>query len=145
MYLNKHNAQYISRANYSSLIYRFCEPLMSSYGEKIASEGENRVRMLDSDLQEEEEACIIKWRISSSHRGAHVLKRMFSQFIKEIVEGMIGYVHLPTIMSKLLSDNGSQEFGDFKLTILGMLGTYGFERRILVCAKYCQKHFLRLF
>jgi hypothetical protein len=35
-------------------------------------------------------------------------------------------------MSKLLSDNGSQEFGDFKITILGMLGTYGFERRILV-------------
>ena len=46
---------------------------------------------------------------------------------------MIGYVRLPTIMSKLLSDNGTQEFGDFKLTILGMLGTYGFERRILVC------------
>lgn len=48
---------------------------------------------------------------------------------------MIGYVHLPTIMAKLLSDNGSQEFGDFKPTILGMLGTYGFERRILV--KFC--------
>lgn len=27
------------------------------------------------------------------------------------------------------------EFGDFKLTILGMLGIYGFERRILDTAK----------
>ncbi|KAK4406643.1 hypothetical protein Sango_0670800 [Sesamum angolense] len=38
-------------------------------------------------------------------------------------------------MWKLLSDNGNQEFGDFKLTILGMLGTYDFERRILDAAK----------
>lgn len=81
---------------------------------------------------EDEEEVIINWRISKSHKGAHILRKLFSQFIKEIVEGMIGYVRLPTIMSKLLSDNGSQEFGDFKLTILGMLGTYGFERRILV-------------
>ncbi|KAL5792140.1 hypothetical protein ACOSP7_000734 [Xanthoceras sorbifolium] len=118
------------------LLDSFCEPLMGSYGDKIASEGENHARMLESlDLQEEEEACVIKWRISTSHRGAHILKKLFSQFIKEIVEGMIGYVRLPTIMSKLLSDNGSQEFGDFKLTILGMLGTYGFERRILDTAK----------
>lgn len=80
----------------------------------------------------EDEACVIKWKILKSHKGAHVLRKLISQFIKEIVEGMIGYVRLPTIMSKLLSDNGSQEFGDFKVTILGMLGTYGFERRILV-------------
>lgn len=43
-----------------------------------------------------------------------------------------GYVRLPTIMSKLLSNNGSQVFGDFKLIIMGMLGSYGFEKRILV-------------
>lgn len=76
----------------------------------------------------------IKWRIPRSDTaGTHILRKLISQFIKEIVEGMIGYVRLPTIMTKLLSDNGTQEFGDFKLTILGMLGTYGFERRILVC------------
>ncbi|TXG63103.1 hypothetical protein EZV62_010097 [Acer yangbiense] len=118
------------------LLDSFCEPLMGSYGDERASEVENHARMKESlDSQEEEEACIIKWRISASHRGAHIFKKLFSQFIKEIVEGMIGYVRLPTIMSKLLSDNGSQEFGDFKLTILGMLGTYGFERRILDTAK----------
>lgn len=71
-------------------------------------------------------------RISKSHKSDDIFRKLFSQFIKEIVEGMIGYVRLPVIMSKLLSDNGRQEFGDFKLTILGMLGTYGFERRILV-------------
>ncbi|KAJ0054037.1 hypothetical protein Pint_00669 [Pistacia integerrima] len=106
-------------------------------GDERTSEGENDSKMLEDPLclQEDEEACIIKWRISKSHRGAYILRKLFSQFIKEIVEGMIGYVHLPTIMSKLLSDNGSQEFGDFKLTILGMLGTYSFERRILDTAK----------
>jgi hypothetical protein len=82
--------------------------------------------------QNDEGTFKIEWRISKSHKGARTLRKLLSVFIKEIVEGMIGYVRLPTIMMKLLSDNGSQEFGDFKLTILGMLGTYDFERRILV-------------
>lgn len=81
---------------------------------------------------EDKETCIVKWKISKFHKGAHILRKLLSQFIKEIVEGMIGYIRVPVIMSKLLSDNGSQEFGNFKVTILGMLGTYGFERRILV-------------
>ncbi|XVF33081.1 hypothetical protein REPUB_Repub17cG0137500 [Reevesia pubescens] len=118
------------------LLDSFCEPLMGSYRDERVSEKENHVGMLVESLgSQEEEECIIKWRIPKSHKGGHVLRKLFSQFIKEIVEGMIGYVRLPTIMSKLLSDNGSQEFGDFKLTILGMLGTYGFERRILDTAK----------
>lgn len=104
------------------LLDSFCEPLTEStkQGNKAESFSGHEVE---------------KWKISKSVRGARVMKRLFSLFIKEIVEGMIGYVHLPTIMSKLLSDNGNQEFGDFKLTILGMLGTYGFERRILDTAK----------
>ena len=107
---------------------------MDSYSDEMVSGGENHVPVLpeSSVSHEDEEAGIVNWRISKSHKGAHILRKLFSQFIKEIVEGMIGYVRLPTIMSKLLSDNGSQEFGDFKLTILGMLGIYGFERRILV-------------
>ena len=108
---------------------------MGSYCDERVSEKENHAGMLIESLgSQEEEKCIIKWRIPKSNKGGHILRKLFSQFIKEIVEGMIGYVHLPTIMSKLLSDNGSQEFGDFKHTILGMLGTYGFERRILVCS-----------
>lgn len=119
------------------LLDSFCEPLMDSYSDEMVSGGENHVPVLpeSSVSHEDEEAGIVNWRISKSHKGAHILRKLFSQFIKEIVEGMIGYVRLPTIMSKLLSDNGSQEFGDFKLTILGMLGIYGFERRILDTAK----------
>lgn len=95
--------------------------------------GENLSGLLvDPSDKKESQESIIKWRIPKSHKAEHILKKLFSQLIKEIVEGMIGYVRLPTIMSKLLSDNGNQEFGDFKLTILGMLGTYGFERIILV-------------
>lgn len=82
--------------------------------------------------EENEERSRFKWKVSKYNKGAHMMRKLFSIFIKEIVEGMIGYVRLPRIMLKLLSDNGSQEFGDFKLTILGMLGTYDFERRILV-------------
>ncbi|KAM7277027.1 hypothetical protein ACFE04_018893 [Oxalis oulophora] len=119
------------------LLDLFCKPLMESYNDKSKSEAKNHAgTTVESwDSQDDEELITIKWKISKSMRGAHVLRKLFSQFIKEIVESMVGYVHLPTIMSKLLSDNGSQEFGDFKLTILGMLGTYGFERRILDTAK----------
>lgn len=107
---------------------------MGLYCDERVSEKENHVgKLVKSSVSQEEEECIIKWRIPKSHKGCQILRKLFSQFVKEIVEGMIGYVHLPTIMSKLLSDNGTQEFGDFKPTILGMLGTYGFERRILVC------------
>lgn len=107
---------------------------MASYREETLANGENLNGVLaeSSCLKEDEEVSVIKWRIPKAHKGAHVLRKLFSQFIKDIVERMIGYVCLPTIMTKLLSDNGNQEFGDFKLTILGMLGTYGFERRILV-------------
>ncbi|KAJ9171579.1 hypothetical protein P3X46_014929 [Hevea brasiliensis] len=117
------------------LLDSFCEPLMDSHADERVLR-ESQVGMPAETLGEhEDDEPIIKWKISRSHKGAHILRKLFSQFIKEIVEGMIGYVRLPTIMSKLLSDNGSQEFGDFKITILGMLGTYGFERRILDTAK----------
>lgn len=123
--------------------------MIDSYRDETVPEEGNFDGILaaSSSIEEDEEESIIKWRISKSHKGAHVLRKLFSQFVKEIVEGMIGYVRLPTIMSKLLSDNGSQEFGDFKLTILGMLGTYGFERRILVNMLYgfdlCCSHVIR--
>ncbi|KFK30664.1 hypothetical protein AALP_AA6G011700 [Arabis alpina] len=116
----------------------FCEPMMDSYREPRNVDGTNKrpVGAKSLELRVNEPDIAIKWRIPRSDTAStHILKKLISQFIKEIVEGMIGYVRLPTIMSKLLSDNGAQEFGDFKLTIMGMLGTYGFERRILDTAK----------
>ncbi|KAH9613347.1 hypothetical protein KSS87_008185 [Heliosperma pusillum] len=108
----------------------FCKPL-------LISQGNSEIGMFvqSSSFKKASEADEITWRICGSQRYAPLLKRLFSQFIKEIVEGMIGYVRLPSIMSKLLTDNGGQEFGDFKPTILGMLGTYSFEMRILDTAK----------
>ncbi|XP_077245678.1 transducin family protein / WD-40 repeat family protein [Tasmannia lanceolata] len=119
------------------LLDSFCQPLRDSYNGKDVSEGRNHAGSLAATfgIQEENDVYTYKWRITKFNNGAHILQRVFSQFIREIVEGMIGYVPLPTIMAKLLSDNGSQEFGDFKLTILGILGTYGYERRILDTAK----------
>ncbi|KAK1369871.1 vacuolar protein sorting-associated protein 8-like [Heracleum sosnowskyi] len=119
------------------LLDSFCEPLIDSYSTRINSEGKFNTESLARSLDREENNSVhrIRWKLSRFQKGAHILRKLFSLFIKEIVEGMIGYVRLPTIMMKLLSDNGSQEFGDFKLTILGMLGTYDFERRILDTAK----------
>ncbi|KAL8494825.1 hypothetical protein ACS0TY_019127 [Phlomoides rotata] len=119
------------------LLDSFCEPLMDSGNARTDSEREAVKDTLDGLIcqLEEEKSGKFKWEVSKCHEGAHVIRKLLSIFIKEIVEGMIGYVRLPRIMLKLLSDNGNQEFGDFKLTILGMLGTYDFERRILDTAK----------
>jgi len=89
-----------------------------------------------SDVQLRESDLLSRRRFSKNIKGANILRRVFSKFVGEIIEGMIGYIPLPAIMAKLLSDNGNQEFGDFKLTILKMLGTYGYEKRILVCTSH---------
>ncbi|KAK6123625.1 hypothetical protein DH2020_042624 [Rehmannia glutinosa] len=126
-----------SESLWFQLLDFFCEPLMDSGNARTDSKREAVKDTLDGSLgvPEDEEGCKIKWKVAMCHGGAHMMRKLFSLFIKEIVEGMIGYVQLPRIMLKLLSDNGNQEFGDFKLTILGMLGTYDFERRILDTAK----------
>lgn len=103
---------------------------------RVHSDMEALKKSYTGSLSPEEEAQTLKLKISKSGKCAHMTRKLFSIFIKEIVEGMIGYVRLPRIMLKLLSDNGNQEFGDFKLTILGILGRYDFERRILVCLLY---------
>lgn len=71
-------------------------------------------------------------RISTKQKCLNVLRKVFSQCVGEIIEAMAGYIPLPAIMAKLLSDNGSQEFGDFKLVIHRMLSMYLYEKRILV-------------
>nr|XP_043626179.1 vacuolar protein sorting-associated protein 8 homolog [Erigeron canadensis] len=118
-----------SEALWFQLLDTFCEPLTNPCIDKMDSEQKLQRR------QQNGEAFGIKWKIRGSDKGARILRKLFSMFIKEMVEGMIGYVRLPTVMMKLLSDNGSQEFGDFKATILGLLGTYDFERRILDTAR----------
>ncbi|OIW02356.1 hypothetical protein TanjilG_08503 [Lupinus angustifolius] len=125
-----------SEAHWFKLLDSFCDPLMDSNAEERANDRNNYFGVLAGldDSQPDKNTYKSSWKISKSRNG-QILRRLLSQFIKDIVEGMIGLVHLPAIMSKLLSDNGTQEFGDFKLTILGMLGTYGFERRILDAAK----------
>ncbi|KAL1535637.1 vacuolar protein sorting-associated protein 8 [Salvia divinorum] len=119
-----------SESLWFQLLDSFCEPLMDS--------GNAREVLKDSptgSVSPEEEAQTLKWKVSKYGKCARMTRKLFSIFIKEIVEGMIGYVRLPRIMLKLLSENGNQEFGDFKLTILGILGKYDFERRILDTAK----------
>lgn len=80
----------------------------------------------------EEKRLSQQMRISTKQKCLNVLRKVFSQCVGEIIEAMAGYIPLPAIMAKLLSDNGSQEFGDFKLVIHRMLSMYLYEKRILV-------------
>ncbi|CAN6466278.1 unnamed protein product [Victoria cruziana] len=113
------------------LLDSFCKPLRHLFGPGNVVKS---VRNNSSGI-EDNNSDTPNVRIPEFERAVCISRRMVSQFVREIIEGMVGYIPLPTIMTKLLSDNGGQHFGDFKATILGMLGTYGYERRILDTAK----------
>jgi len=51
--------------------------------------------------------------------------------MRTVLTSMMGNIALPSILSKIVSDNGSDEFGDFKFIILEILDNYTFERAIL--------------
>ncbi|PNT65776.1 hypothetical protein BRADI_3g02497v3 [Brachypodium distachyon] len=115
------------------LLDSFSEPLKKLYGGKVVngkggrSEGGETTNGYPKGNGQ--------MRISTYEKCLNALRRVFSQFVGEIIEAMAGYIPLPAIMAKLLSDNGSQEFGDFKLVIHRMLSMYLYEKRILETAK----------
>ncbi|KAJ0975965.1 hypothetical protein J5N97_017930 [Dioscorea zingiberensis] len=117
------------------LLDKFTEPLKRFCGGKEVQERWDVSKLnVIADTQQKDKS-FSRWGFSKELNCRDILRKMFSQFVGEIIERMAGYIPLPAIMAKLLSDNGNQEFGDFKFTILKMLGTYGYERRILDTAK----------
>ncbi|KAJ6807507.1 vacuolar protein sorting-associated protein 8-like protein [Iris pallida] len=139
--LCQRNTQRLNPQESESLWFRlldsFSEPLRRFCCSKETVESQNHPYQLSStsDTKVDSEKSLSRWRFPKLNNPTRILRRLFSQFVGEIIEGMAGFIPLPEIMAKLLSDNGNQEFGDFKLTILGMLGSYGYERRILDTAK----------
>lgn len=118
-----------SESLWFQLLDSFSEPLRRFSG------GKDEPEQQTIHMQVEQKPLMLKQRFSYLQLRSNTVRRIFTQFIGEIIEGMSGYVPLPVIMAKLLSENENQEFGDFKPTILRMLGTYGFEKRILDTAK----------
>ncbi|KAG6748271.1 hypothetical protein POTOM_048187 [Populus tomentosa] len=115
------------------LLDSFCVPLMDSYSDRRASKAKNSGGVLGEVLgsQEDDGAWVINWKISRSCKGAHTLRKLFSMFIKEIVEGM-----MDTFTFQLSCQNSflimvARNLVISKLQYWGCL-EYGFERRILV-------------
>ncbi|KAF0911591.1 hypothetical protein E2562_011213 [Oryza meyeriana var. granulata] len=125
-----------SQSLWFQLLDSFSEPLKKLYGSKDVNE--KGVRPSGSETlirRPKDKGFSQKTRISAYRRCLNALRRVFSQCVGEIIEAMAGHIPLPAIMGKLLSDNGSQEFGDFKLVIHRMLSMYLYEKRILETAK----------
>lgn len=113
--------------------FSFSEPLKRLYGSQDVNEKSARSKGTEAPIEHlKGKRLSQQMRISAKQRCLHVLRKIFSQFVGEIIEAMAGYIPLPAIMAKLLSDNGNQEFGDFKLVIHRMLSMYLYEKRILV-------------
>ncbi|XP_078448390.1 transducin family protein / WD-40 repeat family protein isoform X2 [Wolffia australiana] len=110
-----------SKSLWFRLLDLYCEPLRALYDSRVSSQSDP-----SSGFSVSKEGSSLKLRL---------LRGIFSYFVKEIVEKMVGYVPILSVMSKILADNGAQEFGDFKLALSELLGTYAFERRILTTAK----------
>ncbi|CAM0947372.1 unnamed protein product [Alopecurus aequalis] len=109
------------------LLDSFSDPLKKLYGNKVVN-GKGCGPLTGKGFTQQMVNSVYQ-------RCLNTLRRVFSQFVGEIIEAMAGHIPLPAIMAKLLSDNGSQEFGDFKLVIHRMLSMYLYEKRILETAK----------
>lgn len=139
--LCQRNTQRLDQRESESLWFRlfdsFSVPLKRFDNSMEFPEGENNhgKMIAGSNILAGSDEPLFGWKFSKYKVCGKILRRLFSQFIGEIMEGMAGYLPLPAVMSKLLSDNRNQEFGDFKMTILKMLGSYNYERRILDTAK----------
>jgi len=55
----------------------------------------------------------------------------FRGFIQTILESMMGYVALPTILNKILHDHSSGHFWEYKDIIFGILENYNYENTLL--------------
>ncbi|CAA6655878.1 unnamed protein product [Spirodela intermedia] len=135
--LCQRNTQRLDPRESESLWFRvldlYCEPLRDLYDDREISQA--GPSLISSDPTGARRRSSFRHRFSKLSGVVSILRVIFSHFIKEVVEKMVGYVPLSSVMSKILADNGAQEFGDFKLTLLELLGTYGYERRILGTAK----------
>lgn len=115
---------------------RFIVPLQRLHTARRELRRKRAKQIAGIDIQKNklnENDGIYKWKVVMIGRKAvDLMQRLLVYLIGEIVNGMMGYIPLSVIMDKLLSDNGKHEFGDFKGTILQMLGLYGYEQMILV-------------
>eukprot|EP01114_Cavostelium_apophysatum_P017647 TRINITY_DN5298_c0_g1_i5.p1 TRINITY_DN5298_c0_g1~~TRINITY_DN5298_c0_g1_i5.p1 ORF type:complete len:873 (-),score=262.43 TRINITY_DN5298_c0_g1_i5:76-2694(-) len=78
----------------------------------------------------------VKSRTSTPSTTTLLMQNALSHFMKSLLYSMMGYVTLPSILSKIVRDHGKDEFGDFKGIILGMLDTYTYETNILETATH---------
>ncbi|CAD6252061.1 unnamed protein product [Miscanthus lutarioriparius] len=125
-----------SQSLWFQLLDSFSEPLKKLYGIKDVNGKGARSNWSEAPMEHlKEKGLSQQMRISTKQKCLNVLRKVFSQCVGETIEAMAGYIPLPAIMAKLLSDNGSQEFGDFKLVIHRMLSMYLYEKRILETAK----------
>ena len=68
------------------------------------------------------------------------MQLLFTGFMEEVISGMAGYIPLKAIGQRILAQYSTQQFGDFRGTLLGLLAAYSYESSILTtawCASYC--------
>ena len=64
------------------------------------------------------------------------LNNCLTNFLRDILQNMMGYVTLKSIMDKIVRDHSAAQLADFKSIIVTMFETYNFERNILETAKH---------
>ncbi|MCO5587402.1 hypothetical protein L7F22_041351 [Adiantum nelumboides] len=118
------------------LLDRFVDPLRKLHEARKLLRRSRASRATDLTTDQGSGEGIYKWKVAMiGRRAVNLMQKILVYLTGEIVNGMMGYIPLSSIMDKLLSNNGRHEFGDFKGTILQMLGLYGYERTILSTAK----------
>lgn len=71
---------------------------------------------------------------STAMERLSALESVFTSFLEEVIGQMAGHVPLQSIAAAVMEQYGGDAFGDFRTTLLSLLGVCNFELAILRCA-----------
>ena len=72
--------------------------------------------------------------LSTPLERLNALEAVFTSFLEEVIGQMAGHVPLQSIATAVIDEYGKDAFGDFRTTLLSLLGVCNFELSILRCA-----------
>ena len=76
----------------------------------------------------------IQHQVSSAgvkNQGAVKAQRLLTFFMEDTIQDMAGFIPLTSLGQRLLSDLSEEHFGNFKSSLVGLLGAYNYELSIL--------------
>ena len=93
----------------------------------VGSDGKDHL----ASLKEAAAAAHRQEEASEELTPVSALQQLLMRFMEDIIADMAGYVPLSIIGGRILKEFASDQFGDFKGSLVGLLAAYNYELSIL--------------